>query len=88
MSITPERHLWQSVLIMAVTDATYVGDVQDLRREKRTADRWLRGCGRDFRRVCTLAGMDPDFVSEAYAGGRINGELLRSAQGRHTEVAQ
>lgn len=88
--MTPEHTLWQSVLLQALTDATYDGANDDLLREKRDADGWLRGFSRDFRRVCALAQIDPDFVRESYVAGRINPELLRAGTnkiGRKREIA-
>lgn len=84
--MTPEQHLWQSVVLKACSDAThpapgpYAKNYSEVMQAKREADKWLRGCGRDMRQVCALAGMDPDFVSEAYIGGRIDADLLRTSE--------
>lgn len=67
--LTPEKKLWQAVLIVAIRDAMLSVSSQNSRTNKEYADRWLRDCGRDFRVVCTLAGMDPEFVSERYRAG-------------------
>ena len=79
--MSPEKRLWQSVVVKALTDATAVdpSSDEDL-RAKREADSWLRGGGKDFRRVCSLAGFDPDFIRDAYTSGRVDGELLRSKE--------
>ena len=71
----PEKRLWQAVLFQAVRDATSQHDS----REKREADAWIRSGRKDFREVCSLAGMEPEFIQEAYIGGKINPELLRSS---------
>jgi hypothetical protein len=84
--IDPNRILWQHVLQQAFMDATSESTAQVQSsasaagkgsREQLSADRWIRDCGRDFRMVCSLAGMDADFLSGAYRAGRVNGEWLR-----------
>ena len=47
------------------------------RLHQRAADQWIRDCGRDFRLVCSLAGMDAGFLSGAYRAGRVNPVWLR-----------
>ena len=79
--MTPEKRLWQSVVLRAVLDATAIDPSSDEnRRAKPDADRWLHNGGRDFREACSLAGFDPDFIRGAYTSGRINAELLRSTE--------
>lgn len=71
--MTPEQILWQSVLLKAITDAAAINPAGDEnKRAKTDADNWLRGGGRDFRRVCDFAGFDPDFIREKYIAGKIN----------------
>ncbi len=77
----PERELWQSVVFQAFMDATWdeaQSDSQESINAKRQADAWIRGCGRDFRKVCALASLDPDFLSEAYINGRVVAAKLRA----------
>ena len=50
----PERELWAEVLIAALRDV-----------EKGRDTGWIGT--RDFRIVCTLAGLDPDAVAERFA---------------------
>jgi hypothetical protein len=79
--MSPERALWQAVLLRAVTDATAVDPAgDDSRRAKQDAIRWLTLGGRDFREVCSNAGMDPDFIQDAFLGGRIDPALLRASE--------
>jgi len=75
----PQRRLWQSVIYQAFMDATgnepgYSGGI----KAKRDADSWIRRGGRSFRDVCSLAGMDPDFLSEAYKNNRVNRDVMKS----------
>jgi len=81
--MTPEQKLWQSVVVKAALDATSnpLQNTKDYTYQelaKKQADAWLRTGGMDFKEVCNLAGLDPDFIRDAYIGGRINAELLRS----------
>lgn len=77
--MTPEKRLWQTVLMKAALDATADNPYSaENRYAKREADRWFRHSQRDFQTVCALAGMDADFIREAYIDGRINADLLRS----------
>ena len=81
--MTPEQTLWQSVVVKAALDATSnpLPNTKDYTYQdlaKKQADAWFRKGGSDFKEVCSLAGLDPDFIQEAYVGGRINAELLRS----------
>jgi hypothetical protein len=78
MSISPERKLWQEVIYQAFIDATSESDTKEWRCARPEADAWIRGCGRNFRQVCAMAGMDPDFLSESYIAGRVNPDLLRN----------
>ena len=79
--MSPEQILWQSVLMQAARDATAPnpGDKETI-RAKVEADAWFRRGGKQFRQVCMMAGFDPDFIRDAYIGGRIDGKLLRSSQ--------
>ena len=76
--MSPEKRLWQAVLFQAFRDATYTGDGRQERIHQRKADAWIRAGGKDFRQVCSLAGMDPAFLRDAYIGGRVDAKLLRS----------
>lgn len=75
--IMPETRLWQTVIFQAVIDATAKGDSL----EKRRAAEWLRENRRDFKQVCAMAGLDPDFISEAFCQGRIRRSVLKNARG-------
>lgn len=77
MTKSPEQIMWQSVVYRAALDATGIDA-----REKRDADNWFRRAGSHFRAVVTMAGMDPDFVRDAYIAGRVDRDLLRAAAER------
>ena len=55
---TPEHYLWTSVLSKAAHDAIYASDW----RESKLAIAWFKGKGVGFRKVCELAGRDPEYV--------------------------
>jgi len=76
----PEKLLWQRVLEQAFVDATHPGGSKEVRREQPTADAWVSRCGKDFRFVCTLAGMDADFLSDNYRAGRFSRDHLKAAE--------
>jgi len=79
--MTPEKRLWQTVLYKALIDATAQDPQGDENlREKRRATDWLTKGGKDFRTVCALAEVDPDFVRDAFLAGKINSELLRASE--------
>lgn len=88
MSISPEQHLWQFVIEKAFVDATNPApaNATDL-REKFIATAWIRNCGRDFRFVCSLAGMDPHFLSDAFNANRVDREIFKNTSkiGRKSE---
>jgi hypothetical protein len=82
--MSPEQHLWQKVVEQAFVDATAGAAPSDDARagtDRRKASDWIRGCGRDFRMVCGLAGMDPDFLSDAFRAGRVQRVFLKNASG-------
>ena len=67
---SPERALWQTVLLTAIEDAM-LPERRTYNRAKRDADQWIRRGAKDFRAVCSYAGFDPDHVRDAYLAGRI-----------------
>jgi hypothetical protein len=86
--VSPEQLLWQTVIEKAVFDALNPEPANDQdRHEKPMAERWIRNCGRDFRFVCSLAGIDPRFLSDAFNAGRISRDTLRNSSriGRKSE---
>lgn len=76
--MSAEHLLWQMVLLRAVMDATAPGSRNNvLYHQKWSAARWISDCGRDFRQVCHLAGVDPEFLSECFRAGQVDGCALR-----------
>lgn len=74
-----EQKLWQEVVLKAVRDATADDpQKQEDRHAKRQADAWLRTNSRDFRDVCMMADLDPDFIRDSYVAGRVDPEILRN----------
>ncbi len=70
--LIPERQLWAAVLIQAINDAMRVDAYSpEDRRAKDDAISWLNKGGRDFITVCTLAGMEPEAVADAWRSGRM-----------------
>ena len=55
---SPEHYLWTSVLSKAAHDALYSSDWF----ESRKALEWFKAQREDFRKVCELAGRDPNYV--------------------------
>lgn len=84
-----EKTLWQQVLVQAVHDALSPnklgkgakggGMITEL--DRHLAAQWISRGGHDFRLVCSLAGVDPDFLREAFNNGRIDHARLLSATG-------
>lgn len=78
-SAAGSREMWQAVLHRAFVDATYDGPQRYEQQAQREAHSWIASCGKDFRQVCALAGMDADFLSNAYNSGRVDRALLKGA---------
>ena len=55
---SPEHYLWISVLSKAAHDALYSSDWF----ESRQAISWFKSQRSDFKKVCELAGRDPNYV--------------------------
>jgi len=70
---SPEQMLWQAVVLRAFLDAT--GTKKRLRE---VADSCIRSSGY-FKVVVNRAGMDPDFLRDAYVAKRVDPKLLRNA---------
>lgn len=75
-----ELQLWQTVLFTAVKDALEGQDQERPELERFRADRWIRSNGKDFRLVCALAGLEPEFIRSAYIAGRIRLDLLVASE--------
>lgn len=76
---TPEKVLMQSVVYRAFLDTEYTGTSKENILARDVADSWLRRRSADFCAVCHLAGLDPEFIRDAYVSGRVNFDALRRA---------
>lgn len=75
---TPERALFQGVVMQALRDATEEYGNKKPSREHKEAVCWITHGGQEYRQACDLAGMDHEFIREKFLAGRINGRLLRA----------
>jgi hypothetical protein len=57
---TPEQYLWMSVISKAAHDAIYTSDWVEARK----AIEWFKTNKKDFKAVCTYAGLNPQYVYE------------------------
>ena len=64
--MTPEQHLWIAVLSQAIADATNPSQAQEFQNARHYAHRWFKAGGKDYRHVCSLAGIDPDALRERF----------------------
>ena len=62
MARTPEQKLFLSVIVQAIHDASYKGVDVYCKIYKRAAISWLTSNSKDFRFVCRLADLDPDYT--------------------------
>lgn len=60
--IHAERSMWVAVITQAMMDALSRSRKAEEQFNKFEATRWLTGNSSDFRNVCLMAGMDPDYV--------------------------
>ncbi len=81
------RNMWGKVVLNEVLAALWEGNTCNSKGypspaefARRHADSWLRNCGRDMREVCDLAGIDPEFLSQAYISGRIKKAVLEKPE--------
>lgn len=95
--IPPQQLLWQAVVLRALYDATNdhptgykrkhaPGSSREETRYRLQAIAWITEGGDDFRAVCTLAGLDPDFIQDAFMAGKIDGRRLRDSTGARDEA--
>jgi hypothetical protein len=78
--MSPEKKLWQSVVYLAVLDATNPNPTRtECILDQRDAHNWITKAGRDFRFACENAGLCPDFIAKSYTEGRINRDMLKTS---------
>lgn len=79
MSDCGYKRLWQEVLVRAVQDAQGIGlsggqaTAAEIRAGQKDAQDWFGTP--HFEVVCLRAGMDPDFINDAYKAGKLNKPL-------------
>lgn len=86
------RALWIAVLTIAVRDAEarLTGDAHrhtEGKVNRAQACAWFERGGRDFETVCTLAGLEPSAVREAWIAGRLNRRALASRGDPYAKAA-
>jgi len=78
--MTPEQRLWQTVVMRAIIEG--LSDKETCaaleRKERRKSDAWIRAGRQDFQTACAMAGFDPQFIRDAYVGGRIDLRALNN----------
>lgn len=82
-AMTPERHLWQSVVFLAVSDALPAPKTRlsaEVIRFRDAAAAWIEAGGKDYRKVCHLAGIDPEMLRRAFIERRIDPVILRKSE--------
>ena len=70
---TPYRALWCAVIRQAWADATTTGHVAE--RDIRVARNWPKYRSRDFELVCSLAGMNPQIIANAFKSPNPDGPV-------------
>jgi len=60
--LTPDQRLFMSVVTLALEDASYQGPYIKNIIYKRDAIDWIQYRSNDFKLICMMANMDPDYV--------------------------
>ena len=60
--LSSEQRLFMSVLTLALEDASYQGSYIKNIIYKRDAIDWIQYKGNDFKLICMMADMDPDYI--------------------------
>jgi len=73
--LIPFRKLALAVISLAIRDAQAsgfsTGSSGTSAQQKRAATSWITDCNRDFKVWCDVAGLDPEYISEAFIAGRL-----------------
>lgn len=87
--MSPEQRLWQGALLRNVMDATNPAPkAPDDVWASRSAKQWIESNCRDFRHVCSMAGVDASMIRSAFLEGRIDHASLVSADMAHAREAR
>jgi len=60
--ISPDQRLFMSVVTLALEDASYQGSYIKNIIYKRDAIDWIQYRSNDFKLICMMANMDPDYI--------------------------
>ena len=60
--LTPDQRLFMSVITLALQDAIYQGPYIKYIIYKRDAIDWIQYKSNDFKLICMMANMDPDYI--------------------------
>lgn len=63
-TIDPEQRLFLSVITLALEDASYTGPYLKNIFNKREAIDWIKYKSEDFKLICLMADLDPDYIHE------------------------
>lgn len=82
------RALWLAVIQQALRDAMHQSPSRSLRDtngsrstlERDSADVWIKRTRADFREVCHLAGVDPDYLRKRYIERALSPGLTRNGR--------
>lgn len=80
-SVRAERAMWVAVITQAMMDALSKSAKPEEQFNKFEATRWLTGNSIQFRNVCSLAGLDPDYVRVRAKKALANGISWRAEAG-------
>ncbi len=77
-----ETALWVAVITQAMMDALSKANNSEARYHKDEAIRWLSDNSKDFVYVCTLAGLDPNYVRRKAKKALVSPVAWRAAPGK------
>lgn len=77
-----ETSLWVAVITQAMMDALSRSRHPEQQHHKQAALNWLTGNSKDFFLVCSLAGMDPDYVRRKAKKSLVSPIAWRAAPGQ------
>jgi len=79
--VRAERSIWIAVITQAMMDALSRSQKPEEQFHKFEATRWLTDNSQDFRNVCSLADLDPDYVRLKAKKALATGGLWRAEAG-------
>ncbi len=82
------RALWRGVITQALMDAGSNSAKAEHRKEKLKAIAWLTGDCESFELVCSMAGLEPDYVKKKALAAMKNGCKWRAAPARKKPISE